>query len=129
MRSALMWPAVIIASALALESLVAEGIESPVRVLLTFWFALFCVGMAWVPLLRLESGMTQAVVALALSAGISIAVSEVLVLIDAWSAERALRILTIIAGTGVALQVAALVQRWRRSPAPRRSIRAARGRR
>ncbi|MBA2452317.1 MAG: hypothetical protein H0V47_04055, partial [Chloroflexia bacterium] len=63
------WPVVIIASAVAVNVVVANESQTAIRPALVLWFLLVCPGMAFVRLLR----MTSIAVEIALGIGLSLA--------------------------------------------------------
>lgn len=105
---ALIWPAIIAASAIG--TVLANLVEpvQPLRTVLAFWFLLVCPGMALVRLLRLSDPFAELAVAVALSLALDTAVGETLLFAGAWSAFSALAALATLSVGGAALQVAVL---------------------
>ncbi len=67
------WPVVIIASAVAVNVVVANESQTAIRPALVLWFLLVCPGMAFVRLLR----MTSIAVEIALGIGLSLALATI----------------------------------------------------
>jgi len=65
------WAWILLSSTLAVELATLFDAPALVRGPLVLWFCLFCTGMAWVRLLRLEDRLAAAVAAVALSVAMS----------------------------------------------------------
>jgi hypothetical protein len=111
--STLIWPAIIVASAIATVLASAGEPLQPLRTVLAFWFLLVCPGLALVRLLALSDPFAELAVAVALSLALDTAVGEALLFAGAWSASSGLVALAALSLGGAALQVA-------RSAPPRR---------
>jgi hypothetical protein len=99
------WPLIIVASAIAVELGMVGAIGAPLRPVITFWFLLVCPGMAFAQLLLIKDWVIQWTLALALSLAINVIVSEAMVLVSVWSAERALGVIVYLSLVGAAFQL------------------------
>lgn len=104
-RSPLVWPAVIVLSALGAGVAVYGALGAPLRPLFTLWFILVCPGMAFIRLLRLRTPVAEWTLAIALSLALDTIVTMILLYSGAASAEGALIVLIAISLAGVGLQV------------------------
>jgi hypothetical protein len=115
MSHPLRWPAVILLSSLVLSDLVLADIDGPARVAATFWFVLFCPGMAYAPLMGLPSAVQELLLALGLSLALGTIVATAIVVAGGLSVTTGLFALQAVCLVGCALQV----RRWakaRRAP-------------
>lgn len=110
MTAGLRWPAVIVASGVALAGLIVAGTDGPVRVLVTLWFLLVCTGMAYVPLLSITSPATELLLGVALSLSIDTVAATALLTVGGLSATAGLCVLGVTCLAGCALQVRAWAQ-------------------
>ena len=70
------WPLlVVVASSIAMASVVLAGLEGPGRVVLTAWFLVVCTGMAFVPLLAVGPAVPRLVLAVAIGLAIDTVVA------------------------------------------------------
>ena len=72
---------------------------------LAFWFLLVCPGMAFMPLLELDDGLAEWVLAIALSLAIDLALALVMVYTGWWQYEWGLLILMMLCLVGISLQI------------------------
>jgi uncharacterized membrane protein len=105
MRSPLIWPLVIVASALVIGLLVFGNVVSPVRPVISLWFLLFCPGMAFVQLLHIKDPIGELALAVALSLAIASILATAMVYARLWSPRWGLGILIGISVFGAVLQV------------------------
>lgn len=105
MKRSLIWPIVILASALAIGLDTAGNITSPIRPYLAFWFLLVCPGMSFIILLGINNWLSKLTLAVALSIGIDLLVAETMVLAGRYSPEPALLIIIAISTLGVIMQL------------------------
>jgi len=119
MKRNLIWPILIIVSAIFSGLLAWSDSESAIRPYLLAWFVLVCPGMAVVGLLRLRDLVTEIVLSIALSLALGTLVAELLVLTRQWSAPTVLAILIGISLVGAILQ---LKNGVRAKPSPRRPV-------
>jgi uncharacterized membrane protein len=108
MKRLFWWPLIIIFSCIGIGLIAVANIDSPIRSLLTFWFLLVCPGMAFVKLLHISESATEWTLAIALSIGLNIIVSESILLAKIWSPIGCLAVLIAISLAGVMLQLANL---------------------
>ena len=112
MRNTLLWPFIIIVSALAAGALTFLDAVPPVRAVVGFWFLLVCPGMAFIRLLHIKEGFVELILAIALSITINTIVSQASLLANKWSPRGVLLVVITISMGGVALQmVAPYIQR------------------
>jgi hypothetical protein len=82
------WHIVIVMSAAGTAALMLANIHLPVRHLLSLWFLLTCPGMAYVRLLRINDGVTEWTLAVALSLAIDAIVAAFMLYTGHWSPDR-----------------------------------------
>jgi hypothetical protein len=104
MSAAVRWPPIVLASSLLLVGVVAADVDGPARVALSLWFLGVCTGMAFVPLLPVESPAARVALAVALSVAIDTFVVTVLLVTGAFSMTNGLLALVPICIAGCALQ-------------------------
>jgi hypothetical protein len=109
--AALGWPAVILASAVAVAAASILQVGPPLRPLAAFWFLLVCPGMAVVPVLPIRDRLIQVGFAVALSIGLDGVVSEAMLYTRAWSYQGALAVLIGICLIGTTFQIRQVVRR------------------
>lgn len=105
MLRSILWPLVIVASAIGAGLAMAGDTGPPVRPVIAFWFLLICPGMAVVRLLRVGERAAEVTLAVALSIAIDTLVAEALVLTGLWSPERALFVLIVFCLAGAGFQL------------------------
>ena len=110
-RTALLWPAAILASAMAITAVTLLGLHTGARALLAVWFLLVCPGMAVVRFLRLPDVWQELTLALALSVALDTLVAGILVYSGAWSPGAAVAILAVISAAGACGQLWAIRER------------------
>jgi len=108
------WPAVIMASAVAVAAASIMQVGPPVRPMAAFWFLLVCPGMAFAPLLPIRDRLIQFGFAVALSIGLDGVVSEAMLYTGAWSYQGQLAVLIGICLVGTTLQIRRVVRRTAR---------------
>lgn len=99
------WPAILVASALAINVLVLADIQTPLRPMLALWFLLVCPGMALVRLLRIRNFALELSLAVALSIALDALAAGSLLYARRWSPEASLIILGIISCAGAVAQL------------------------
>jgi hypothetical protein len=106
-----LWSVAILGSAVAaaVGSLAPPG--EPLRMLVESWFLLVCPGMAIVRLLRLQDGLAEWCLAVALSLTLDALVPDVMVYAGVWSPDAALASLVVLSAVaaGLALRPRAAV--------------------
>lgn len=105
------WPAIVVASAVAVAAASILQVGLQLRPVAAFWFLLVCPGMAFVPLLSIRDRLIQCGVAVALSIGLDGVVSEAMLYTGAWSYQRGLAVLIGICLIGTTLQVRRALRR------------------
>ena len=105
MRFQLIWPGVIVGSAVTSGLFFFLGLASPLRLILTLWFLLVCPGMAFVRLLRFDESYYEWTLAIALSISLDALVACILLYTGFWSIELGLSIVIMISLLGVLLQL------------------------
>ncbi|MCL5256795.1 MAG: DUF1616 domain-containing protein [Chloroflexi bacterium] len=111
MKAKLVWTLVIAASAAAMGIAIYGNMPVPVRLLAAACFLPFCPGMAIVRLLKIEDGVAELAVAIALSIAIETIVAMALVYARLWSPNLVLAII-------IGITVAGTVAQWVRRPVP-----------
>ena len=91
MRSPL--PLILIASAATTGALVFGDVDSPIRPVVAMWFLLVCPGMALVPLLRLQDGITELVLGIGVSVALTALVAIGCLYAGFWSPNGILALL------------------------------------
>ena len=104
-RSMWTWPAIIVASAVAICLAVMCGVLPAVRVMLTLWFLLVCPGMAVIQLLRISDRSSEFALAVACSLGIESLLATTMVYAGLWSPLSGLALLIGISVIGAILQI------------------------
>ena len=104
-RSELAWPVTILVSALLVDLAVLLNFPFILRYPLVFWFLLVCPGMAFMPLLELDDGLAEWVLAIALSLAIDLVLALVMVYTGWWQYAWGLLILIMLCLVGISLQV------------------------
>ena len=105
------WPAIVMASAVAVATASILQVGPQPRPVSAFWFLLVCPGMAFVPLLSIRDRLIQFGVAVALSIGLDGVVSEAMLYTGTWSYQRGLAVLIGICLIGTTLQVRRVLRR------------------
>lgn len=105
MSRKLIWPTIIIFSAVLAGLLVLINWGGAFRSIFLFWFILICPGMAFVRLLQIQNVGSELVLAMALSLAVSTLLAEFMVLTKMWSPPAELAILIGISLLGAALQI------------------------
>ena len=105
MRSAWLWPVIIIfsAGAAALFTFVVPG--SAARPIVDLWFLFVCPGMAVARLLRLNNAAAEWMLAIALSFALDAFIAGILLYVNRWSPTATLVILLDFSLLGVIAQV------------------------
>ncbi len=101
----IMWPLVILISALSAVLLAGSSTQSPIRILFTFWFLLVCPGMALIRLFHFNERLSEWVLAIALSIALDVVISEIAVLNRWWSLQGIVVTLAILSIAGSLLQL------------------------
>lgn len=104
-RPRLLWPAVILLSAVLTALFFVLDIASPLRLVTTFWFLLVCPGMAFVRLQRFDESHYEWTLAIALSIAVDGIVACLLLYLHLWSVELGLSILIVLSLLGAYLQL------------------------
>ena len=104
------WPIVIEGSAIGAGLTVFVYTGSPLRPVFAFWLFLFCPGMAFVRLLRLEDHLTELTLAVALSIALSTLISEIMLYFKVWSPDSGLFAVICLSLVGVVFQLAQAVR-------------------
>ncbi len=107
------WPLVIVCSGFAAALMAGSSLQTPLRVLFTFWFLLVCPGMAFVRLFRFKDKLAEWVLAIALSIALDVIVSEIAVLNGWWSLQGMVDVLAGLSILGAVIQVWNLTHRRR----------------
>jgi hypothetical protein len=107
----MVWPVVIVASAIAVAATSILQVGPPVRPVAAFWFLLVCPGMAVVPLLPIGDRLIQFGLAVALSIALDGVVSEAMLYANAWSDQAELAVLIGICLIGTMLQLRKVLRR------------------
>ncbi len=105
------WPVLIILSAIVSAATMLTGIDSPLRVAFSFIFLLVGTGMAWVPLLKIQDGLIELVLGIALSIGLGVVAGQIMVYFHIWSPRWGLLALIGLSAVGMDAQ---LIQAYRR---------------
>ena len=101
----LFWPILIILSSVFAGILVWSNSGGALRSILLFWFILICPGIAIIPLLHIKDFLSELVLVIVLSLGLSTIVAEFMVLARLWSPSAGLAALIGISLVGAALQI------------------------
>jgi uncharacterized membrane protein len=112
------WPTVLVVSTLLALLVTFINLQSPVRVVITFWFLLICPGMAFVRLLRIEDRLIELTLAVALSLSLDIIVVEGMLFFNRWSAELGLGVIAFACLIGTSLQIWVVSRRARFQAVP-----------
>jgi hypothetical protein len=113
MTRTIVWPVLIVVSAVVTAATMLMNIDSPFRVLFGFVFFLIGPGMAWVRLLRLNDALMELTLGVALSIALGVIVGEIMIYFRIWSPQWGLLALICLAMVGINLQV---VQAFRARP-------------
>ncbi len=105
MSTKLRWPILIILSAIIAGIFAWANSGSPLRPILLFLFMMFIPGLAFTRLFNFGSILTEIVLAVALSFGISTVLAEFMVFAHLWSPNAGLGILVVISVIGALLQI------------------------
>src|SRR5262245_39924136 len=97
----LRWSAFIAISAMILEVLVHNDVETPLRTALALGFLLICPGVAFIQLLHFEDLLYEIVLAVALSLALDLLIAAILLYSGLWSPELILLILIALSAFGV----------------------------
>jgi len=116
MSSKLSWPIIILSITLFTGILVWSSAGGPLQPFATFLFMLVIPGLAITRLMRIQNFLTELILAIAISLGISILMSEVMVFAHLWSPMVGFIILVAISVLGAALQLSGAFQREKNSP-------------
>jgi hypothetical protein len=98
------WPAVIVASSIAVAICNWLAVGQPMRTIAAFWFFLVCPGLAVVGMIDIRDRLAEAIVAVALSIAIVTGVAMVMVMAEIWSPDAGLAVLIAISLAGAAAQ-------------------------
>ncbi len=99
------WPVVIILSSLGAGFMVFSNVMAVIRPIVVLWFLFICPGMAFVRLLRLNEGITQLTLAIALSLALDAIVAGTMLYAGIWSPKGTLGIVIMLSLLGAALQI------------------------
>ncbi len=99
------WPVLIILSALGAGLMTFGDTVSTMRRALVLWFLFICPGMAFVRLLRLNDGIAQLTLAIALSLALDTIVAGSMLYAGVWSPKGILSIVIALSLLGAALQI------------------------
>lgn len=105
MRRKFFWPFLILFVSLSTGILVWSGTNVLLRPIVVFLFMLIIPGLALTRLMRIKDFLTELIIAIAISLGISILMSEVMVFAHLWSPAVGFIILVSISLIGAALQL------------------------
>jgi len=97
------WPAIILASSVAVAIASLVEANPVVRAPLVLWFSLVCPGLAWVRLLHLGEPLVEAVAAIALSVALSGLTAGAFLYAGHWSPSWIMVALIAITVVGVAV--------------------------
>ena len=101
----LVWPAIIVASVIAVSVAVFGHSHSPLRPFVALWFLTICPGMALVHPLRIMGTRHELVLAIATSLALAAIVSSLLLYAHRWSPPFAVAVLVGISVVGVGRDV------------------------
>lgn len=85
LKHSTIWALITLLSALAASLAMLLPLRAPWRPLITFWFLLFCPGMAVIPFFRFKDRLTELVLALAFSVVLDTIVALTMVMARIWS--------------------------------------------
>ena len=111
MNTKLIWPAVIILSAIGVGITTWLNVAGPFRAVLSFWFMLICPGMAFIRLFRLKDSLAEWIIGIAASIALSMLLTEFMVLKKLWSPSYGLLALIVISILGALLQIRMFILR------------------
>jgi hypothetical protein len=100
------WALISLLSAVAASLAMLLPLSAPWRPLITFWFLLFCPGLAVIPFFHFEDGMSEVVLALAFSIVLDTIVALTMVMAKIWSPFWGLSLIITLS------VLAAFVQLW-----------------
>ncbi|HLJ66471.1 MAG TPA: hypothetical protein VKX16_03825 [Chloroflexota bacterium] len=103
----LVWPAIIVASSIAVGIVTLLGASTPLRPALALWFLLLCPGMALVRLLRIAEWIMEWTLAIAVSIALETIIATVMIYDRAWSPEIGLGLLIAVSLGGAIAQLLA----------------------
>src|SRR5438034_9213132 len=101
----LVWPAIIVASVIAVSIVVFGHSHSPLRPFVALWFLTICPGMALVRPLRITETRHELVLAIATSLALAAIVSSALLYANRWSPPFAVALLVGISVVGVGCDI------------------------
>ncbi len=107
-RSNLLWPTIIILSAIAAGLVYFVFTDTAIRPIIVFWFLFVCPGMMVVRFLRLKEHVVEWTLAIALSFAIDALVAGIQLYAGKWSPAGALTILMILCLCGAIVQLATI---------------------
>ena len=99
-----LWPPLIGVSTAAAVGVTYAGAAGPLRPLVVLWFLAVCPGMAVVRLLRLRDGVSELVLAVAVSLSLETLVAAIALYGGRWSPELVLDVVAGIALAGAAAE-------------------------
>ncbi len=105
MRNYWFWPIIIVCSALGAGLAMLSQMESPWRVVLSFWFLLVCPGMAYIRFLQIRDRIVEFTLAIALSLALDTVVTEFMLYAGVWWSYGALSVLGSLSVGGAVLQL------------------------
>lgn len=114
MKDVLLWPAIILLSAVAV--VLTSPLTDSIRLWIIFWFMMVCPGMAFIRLMGIQDRTTEFIIAVALSLAIDTAVAEVMVLTAKWSIQGGILALICLSLFGALLQIIHAIQLTTRRP-------------
>jgi len=101
----LLWPLLIIVSALTVSLVAATGFGGTLRGPLFFYFLLICPGMAFIRLLHIASVAAEWTLAIALSLALDTIIAEIMLYANHWSPIGGLVILILVSVLGAGCQL------------------------
>ncbi len=105
MLKKLIWPSIVILSALYAGILAWSNSTLAIRPVFMFGFLLLCPGMALIGLFHLEDTLSELVLAVALSLVLSTLLAGLLLVSHLWSPSAELAVLIVISFIGANLQI------------------------
>ena len=99
------WAMICLLSALLASLAMLLPLSAPWRPLLTFWFLLFCPGMAVIPFFHFEDRLTELVLALAFSIVLDTIVALTMVMTRSWSPFWGLTLIISLSVLAASLQL------------------------
>ncbi len=114
MKDVLLWPAIILFSAIAV--VLTGSLTSSIRLWIVLWFMLVCPGMAFIRLVGVQDRTTEFIIAIALSLTIDTIVAEAMVLTAKWSIQGGMLALICLSLFGALLQIIQAIRLPARRP-------------